>query len=301
MKILITGASNGMGRGVANALAEYRAENNELILLCRSEALGLQTIAELQAKNRAAEFSLVLCDLSDMDSVRRAVLEIKDRHSFLDSIFINAGIGYAARQLITPDGMDSHFQVNYLSQFYLVLQLLDLLEKSDRGGRVIFNATPGGRLNWDDLQMTKRWDYETAIHQAMVAKRMFLQTLHDSYRTRPVKVSFIGFSIHKTVWSNQINLIPRHMKAFASVMKALGLFISVDECGRVMAPLFLENFAQSIEKSGALLTWKKKRFSSIAEDAAVKDEATRKKLFELSLQLCKACSVQITDSATSRV
>jgi NAD(P)-dependent dehydrogenase (short-subunit alcohol dehydrogenase family) len=56
------------------------------------------------------------------------------KHEFLDGIYINAGLGYAPKREVTEDGLDPHFQVNYLSQFMLTLNLLDLLEKSENGG-----------------------------------------------------------------------------------------------------------------------------------------------------------------------
>jgi NAD(P)-dependent dehydrogenase (short-subunit alcohol dehydrogenase family) len=287
MKILITGGTNGMGKGVAKALAAYSGEENEIIILCRSETLGLKTIEEIKAESPGATLSLALCDLSDMGSVRNAALTIKSRHDFLDAIFINAGLGYASQRIETPDGMDSHFQVNYLSQFYLVAQLLGLLEKSTRGGRVIFNATPGGKIFWNDMQMARRWHYEDAIHQAMAAKRMFLVTLHEMYKDKANKVSFIGFAIHQTVWTNQINIIPASMRIMATIMKAFGLFISIEKCGDIMAPLFIDDVSETGKRSGSLLTWKKGGFEKLLENDEVLNISAREKLLGSSIALCK--------------
>ena len=131
----------------------------------------------------------------------------------------------------------------------LTLNLLSLLESSEHGGRVIFNVTRGGKIFWDDIQMKKNWGFENGIHQAMVAKRMFLVKLNDLYRgSKGSKVSFIGFEISKTVWSNQLNIIPFSMKTMATVMKFFGTFISIEECGKIMAPLFTENQEESLKK-----------------------------------------------------
>jgi len=287
MKVLITGGTNGMGKGVVKALAEYAGETNEIIILCRSEQLGHTTINELTMSNTSAALSLVVCDLADMKAVKAAVLEIRHKHDYLDAIFINAGLGYAAKQIETVDGMDSHFQVNYLSQFYFVVQLLELLEKSARGGRVIFNATPGGKIYWDDIQMIRKWSYENAIQQAMVAKRMFLIKMHALYQKQLAKVSFIGFSIHKTVWTNQLNIIPAYMRIIASIMKAFGTFISMETCGQVMLPLFMEDAVKTAEKSGGFFTWKNHHFEKIKEDSALATEQNQNKLLEYSLRRCK--------------
>ncbi|MBU0713549.1 SDR family NAD(P)-dependent oxidoreductase [bacterium] len=232
--------------------------------------------------------SIILCDLAKLSDVRNAINEIQSKHKFLDCIFINAGLGYAAKRVETEDGMDSHFQVNYLSQFMLTLNLLNLLENSENGGRIIFNVTKGGKILWDDMQMKNVWSYESGIHQAMVAKRMFFVKLHDLYRdVKGSKLSFIGFEISKTVWSNQINIIPVFMKIMATIMKYFGTFISIEKCGVIMSPLFTEKQEESLKKSGEFITWKKNEFIEIKEDEIILNQEMQDRLWNASLQLCK--------------
>jgi len=169
MKILITGGTNGMGKGVAKILAGIDNQIHEVILLCRSKELGESTIREIENSTKNNMISVILCDLAKLSDVRNAINEIQSKHKFLDCIFINAGLGYAAKRVETDDGMDSHFQVNYLSQFMLTLNLLNLLENSQNGGRIIFNVTKGGKILWEDMQMKNAWSYISGIQQAMVA------------------------------------------------------------------------------------------------------------------------------------
>jgi hypothetical protein len=287
MKILITGGTNGMGKGVAKVLAGIDNQAHEIIILCRSKELGEAVITELVKATSNNKISIILCDLTKLANVKRAISEIQDKHEFLDGIFINAGLGYAAKRVETEDGFDPHFQVNYLSQFMLTLNLLDLLKKSEKGGRIIFNVTRMGKIFWDDMQMNRKWRFEDGIHQAMVAKRMFLARLHDLYSgTEDSKVSFIGFEIPKTVWSNQINIIPLYMKLMATLMKQFGTFISIEKCGEIIAPLFTENQEESLKKSGKFITWKKSEFVDIKEDSAVLNKEMQDRLWKISLGLC---------------
>jgi hypothetical protein len=288
MKILITGGTNGMGKGVAKVLAGIDDQIHEIILLGRSEELGEATIQELESYSGNKKLSFVLCDLTKLSDVRAAINEIQSKHTFLDCVFINAGLGFAAKRVETEDGMDPHFQVNYLSQFLLTLNLLNLLENSESGGRVIFNVTRGGEIFWDDIQMKKKWGFEKGIHQAMAAKRMFLVELHDLYKgVTGKKVSFIGFEISQTVWSNQINIIPVSMRIMATVMKFFGTFISIEKCGMIMAPLFTENQEESRKKSGKFLTWKKNEFIGMMEKETLFSREIQEKLWNISLELCK--------------
>jgi NAD(P)-dependent dehydrogenase (short-subunit alcohol dehydrogenase family) len=284
MKALVTGGTGGMGLGVARALAQM--DDVQVIILGRSEERGEAAVEEISRLASPARISFVRCDLARMRDVRAAVDEIRTQHETLDGLFINAGLGYAPRQVVTEDGMDSHFQVNYLSQFMLTLNLLELLEGSPSGGRVVFNATKNGVLVWDDLQMENKWGYEAAINQAMIAKRMFYTQLHEHYAKRPASVSCFGFQIHKTVWSHQLAIIPWPMKAMATVMKWFGQFISIDECGATMTPLFVEGPEETAEKSGRLLTWKNDGFTGLDEVPAVLDPEQREKLWRISLELC---------------
>jgi short-subunit dehydrogenase involved in D-alanine esterification of teichoic acids len=288
MKILVTGGTNGMGKGVAKVLAGIDNQIHEIILLCRSEKLGESTIKEIENSTMNKKMSIIICDLAKLGDVKNAINEIQSKHKFLDCIFINAGLGYAAKRIETEDGMDSHFQVNYLSQFMLTLNLLNLLENSENGGRIIFNVTSGGKIFWDDMQMKNVWSYESGIHQAMVAKRMFFVKLHNLYRdVKGSNLSFIGFEISKTVWSNQINIIPVFMKIMATIMKYLGTFISIEKCGIIMSPLFTEKQEESLKKSGEFITWKKNEFIEIKEDEIILNQEMQDRLWNASLQLCK--------------
>lgn len=300
MKVLVTGGTHGMGKGVAKVLAGIDDQIHEIIILCRSKERGGATIQELEAATNNDKISMVLCDLTRLSDVRKAIEEIHSQHETLDGLFVNAGLGYAAKRVETEDGMDPHFQVNYLSQFMLTLNLLDLLEKSENGGRVIFNVTESGEIFWDDIQMKNQWDYEDAIHQAMVAKRMFCDRMHHLYRGRNgSKVSFIGFQIHKTVWTNQINIIPFFMKSMARLMKLLGTFISIEECGEIMAPLFTESRAESLKKSGKFITWDNQEFIEKPRDAYALDKKLQERLWKISLDLCNdEKTVQIAERLT---
>ena len=285
MKILITGATNGMGKGVARALAA--CPGVDIVVHGRSGARIAETVAELSAIASPSRISSVRCDLTSLRAVRACVEELCASHPSLDGVFVNAGLGYAPRREETEDGLDSHFQVNYLSQFVLTLGLLERLEASPHGGRVVFNATEVGEMRWDDLQMKGKWSYEAAIGQGMMAKHLFYRRLHALYAARDgAKVSCFGYQIPKTVWSNQIEIIPTPMRAMATVAKWLGQFISIDECGALMAPLFVESAEETHQRSGRFLTSKKGQFSEVEKKLpAIDDPVQQQRLWDLSLEL----------------
>ena len=72
----------------------------------------------------------------------------------------------------------------------------------------------------------------------------------------------------------------------AKVMNFFGGFISIEKCGAIMSPLFMEKREESSKKSGKLITWKKNEFTEIREDELVSDEDLQDKLWKTSLDLC---------------
>ena len=102
---------------------------------------------------------------------------------------------------------------------------------------------------WDDLQMKEKWEYEAFIRQAMTLKRMYYTRMHRLLReVGDTRLSFYGYCIPKTVWTNQINIIRFYMRAMATLFKLFGLFISIEQCGEMMAPLFTEGQDESLNR-----------------------------------------------------
>ena len=69
MKILVTGGTNGMGKGVAKVLAGMDNQIHEIILLCRSKELGESTIREIESITMNNKISIIQCDLAKLSNV----------------------------------------------------------------------------------------------------------------------------------------------------------------------------------------------------------------------------------------
>lgn len=123
--ILLTGATSGLGRAVADTLAN---QDVRLILHGR-DAQRLEAVAtELTAA--PAQIELVQADLSDLTQVQRLADDVAELTAHLDVLVHNAGVGKGAddtRQL-SADGYELRFAVNHLAPFALTQRLLPLLE-----------------------------------------------------------------------------------------------------------------------------------------------------------------------------
>jgi len=141
--VVISGATSGIGRAIALDLA---ARGARLTLLARSAARAAATAAELAAlPGTSAAPEVVLCDLADLASVRRAAAALHDRGGAIDVLVNNAGMR-SFTPGVTADGFELMMGTNHLGPFLLTNLLLDLLAAAPRA-RVVTTSSEAHRLS----------------------------------------------------------------------------------------------------------------------------------------------------------
>lgn len=153
---LVTGATDGIGRHTALALARRGAR---VLVHGRTPAKAEATRDALRAEAGSADVEAVAGDLSSLAEVRalaRAAALLAPR---LDVLVNNAGIFAKERQL-SEDGFELTFAVNHLAPFLLTHLLLPQLRASDepRVVNVSSVAHSRGAVPWDDLNMERGWE-----------------------------------------------------------------------------------------------------------------------------------------------
>jgi len=127
--VLITGANVGLGRETARQLA-LRDETKRVILFCRNPEKAEAARKGLEEETGKKIFEIIVGDVSDAGSMRKAVEKIKEP---IDAVILNAGgmIGKTAAN-ITPSGMNELAATNILGHVVLVDELLarDKLKKA---------------------------------------------------------------------------------------------------------------------------------------------------------------------------
>ncbi len=140
-RVVITGATSGIGRAAALELARRGAS---LAIVCRNRGKGETTAAEIEAAVPGASVDLVRGDLADLASVRSAAKELRDCSDHIDVLINNAGVHEVALRL-TVDGFDHMLASNYLGPFLLTNLLLDRVMAATPA-RVIVVASEAHRL-----------------------------------------------------------------------------------------------------------------------------------------------------------
>ena len=168
---IVTGASDGVGLGIATRLA---AAGAEVIMPVRNPAKGEAAIASVRASVPDANVSLRALDLSSLDSVAALSAGLLEEDRAIHLLINNAGVMTPPDRQSTADGFELQFGTNHLGHFALTTQLLPLL----RAGRALVTsqvsvAAARGTINWHDLQWERSYDGMRAYRQSKIAFGLF--------------------------------------------------------------------------------------------------------------------------------
>jgi NAD(P)-dependent dehydrogenase (short-subunit alcohol dehydrogenase family) len=167
--ILITGATDGLGRAVASELAGRGAT---LLLHGRSEERGKRTLTEIKAQTGNHKLKYYRADFESLSDVRVLAERIEAEQARLDVLLNNAALGIDPVRRVTADGHESTFQVDYLAP-YMLSYLLETLLITSAPSRIVNVASAGqAPINFDDIMLERSYDGMQAYCQAKLADVM---------------------------------------------------------------------------------------------------------------------------------
>jgi NAD(P)-dependent dehydrogenase (short-subunit alcohol dehydrogenase family) len=166
---VVTGANAGIGRATAAAIA---ALGYRTVLACRNPDRAAIAVAEIRASSGNDDVESISIDLSDLRAVVDCAHALRDRHGEIDVLVNNAG-GFFSHRMVTPQGFEWSFGVNYLGHHVLTLHLLDAIA-AGTPGRVVNVSSIAHRfvrdMRWDDLQLERGFWVAPAYGQSKLAQ-----------------------------------------------------------------------------------------------------------------------------------
>ena len=267
--ILITGATDGLGKLVAQHAAEAGAT---VILHGRNKQKGEQTRAMINTSTGNKNIFYHNADFSSLAEVKRFSEEILANHGQLHVLINNAAIGGGPKgsqeRELSKDGYELRFAVNYLSHFLLTKKLLPLL-KASAPARIVNIASIGqSPFNFSDVQMEKNFDSYEAYARSKLAQISFGFELAEQLEGGGITVN----SLHPATLMNT-NMVADYFGRTSS---------TVEEGAGVV-----EHVAFSKETENVTGTYFDQFRQARAHSQACDAEA-RKKLWQLSEELTKA-------------
>lgn len=196
--VLITGATDGLGRHVAQDLA---SQGMTVLLHGRNAEKGRAVVADIARATGRRDLQYYNADLSSLDAVRGLADKIQANHERLDVLINNAGLGAGSRgsaRRVSPDGYELRFAVNYLAPFVLTRRLMPLLRRS-APSRIVNVASVGQQpIDFDDVMLENEYDGLRAYRQSKLALVMFTFDLAEDLAGSGVTAN----SLHPATFMN---------------------------------------------------------------------------------------------------
>jgi NAD(P)-dependent dehydrogenase (short-subunit alcohol dehydrogenase family) len=270
---LITGASSGVGKATAQALAEKGAA---VIGVGRNPERCAEVGAEIQAISGNHKVDFLIADLSVLAQVRRLASEIKDRYSRLDVLINNAG-AFFLRRKVTPEGIEKTWALNQLSYFLLTNLLLDLVVASTPAR--IVNVASGshyqGEIHFDDLNLSRGYSGWKAYSQSKLANVLFTYYLAQQLHSTGVSVNTLTPGFVATRIGHNSGLI---LKPFVQLFQKIG-GMSPEEGAETI--VYLSSSPEVEGVTGKYFNEKK----AVKSSTSSYDPVTAKRLWEVCEQM----------------
>jgi NAD(P)-dependent dehydrogenase (short-subunit alcohol dehydrogenase family) len=270
---LVTGATSGIGRVTAQALAQQGAT---VVLVARDPSRAAATVGQIKQQTGNLNVASLLADLSAQDQVRRLAAEFTSQYAQLHVLVNNAGALFWRRHE-TADGQERTFALNHLAPFLLTNLLLDTL-KASAPSRIVTTASAahtGAAIPFDDLQQAHHRYRGFAVYgQTKLANLLFTYELARRLAGSGVTAN----AFHPGYVATNFGRSDSHL--MSALMPLANRFAISPEKGADTATYL----ATSPDVAGVSGQYFTKR-QAIRSSPASYDEAAQRRLWEASAQL----------------
>jgi len=213
--VLITGATSGMGKVTARALATYGAT---VVIHGRDEEKAKETVEAIKEETKNPAIYYIIKDFEKLGDVRLLAREFQRQFHRLDVLVNNVGAVFSKRQE-SVDGIELTLQVNYLGHFLLTNLLLDML-KASAPSRIV-NISSGvherGHIDFEDLQMNRKYSGQKAYASSKLAQVLFTYELAKRLEGSAVTCNASNPGLAKTHLGYDAGLLTSLSKRFVDI------------------------------------------------------------------------------------
>jgi NAD(P)-dependent dehydrogenase (short-subunit alcohol dehydrogenase family) len=271
---LITGGTDGVGKATATALA---AAGYTVVFAARNEAKAATVATEIVGATGNRDVDYLIGDLGSLAQVRRLAETFMVRYPRLDVLINNAGI-ITPERVVTEDGFEKTFQVNYLAQFYLTHLLLGELEKSPHGRVINLSSSVyrAGKFDPDNLQSERKFSTIGAYAASKLCVLLF--TVELAHRLEATRIA--ANAVHPGIVRTPMM---REAPGFFRVISYAALPFSRSPEKGAATSVFLASSADPTQVSGQYFANAKVQTVKTAYNTP----ENRKLLWNLSMDACR--------------
>lgn len=160
--ILVTGASDGIGKETAMTLAK---QGHAIIIHGRNKQKLQAVYNDIKAETGNTNIDMFTADFLSFAEIKRFADTIKQKYDRLDILINNAGAQFTDKRETTIDGHEKTMMINVFAPFLLTTLLLDLLKKSPSARVVTVSSAShkmGGKPNLNDIELKNNYTMSRA-------------------------------------------------------------------------------------------------------------------------------------------
>ena len=198
--VFITGSTDGIGKASVFEIMKKSRESIFFFIHGRNREKCSNVLNEFKSHSASEEheFVCVIADFTDLSQVRMIPVFVEDVTDRIDVLINNAGV-FMKNRVLTKDGFETTFQVNYLSHFLLTRILLPLLIESEEARIVNVSSMIHARsIDFSNLNGEKYYDGYEAYSLSKLANILFSNQLNDLLREKRISNVFTN-SLHPGV------------------------------------------------------------------------------------------------------
>jgi NAD(P)-dependent dehydrogenase (short-subunit alcohol dehydrogenase family) len=219
---MITGANSGIGKATAIGLAKMGAT---IVMVCRNKSRGEKALEDIKNECNNGNVDLMITDLSIQKEIHQLVKNFNEKYQNLHVLINNAGVNLSKR-VLTEDGIETTFAVNYLAPFLLSNLFLNILQTSNPARIVnVASSVHAKSINFDNLNGEKHYRQLNAYAQSKSALILFTYEFTKRIEGTGVTVNFLHPGYAKT------NMVKNFRKFVKFFFPFIGLFMKSPKKG----------------------------------------------------------------------
>ena len=204
--VAITGSTGGLGREICKHIA---ALGGNLIFVDRNKEKSEAHMKEIRDKFPGISIAGVTVNLENIDSVKRAVENLKKHH--IDVFIHNSGV-YNTPRYECSTGYDNVFQINFVSPYYIIKELFPQIKK--RKGKVVVVGSISNSFSRADINDVDFSKVSSDIKVYGNSKRYLMYSLHELFKDeKGISLSVVHPGITPT------NITSGYPKAISKIIK----------------------------------------------------------------------------------